>query len=164
LKEGRGWLPDVVVVTMRTRQLCSRWTLRLSGVGPDEETRMNRYGSMAQSHWSRFLPTRYAQIEDPTTFFTRLGLEVEDAVTTQSALIADDDPAGEGYLDKLGRLRMARLQAEETVLAEKVLLPAEPGSAMDEDLEPDETTSATEDWIPLHEDPSHPFWRAQTEP
>lgn len=124
---------------------------------------MNRYGRMAQSHWSRFLPTRYSQIEDPTRFFAELGAEVEDEVVTQASLIAGDDPVGEGYLDKLGRLRMAKLQAEEQVLAERVLLPAEPGSPLDEDAPPDPTTSADEGWIPLREDPSHPFWQARSE-
>ena len=26
---------------------------------------MNRYGLMARKHWARWLPERYAQIEDP---------------------------------------------------------------------------------------------------
>lgn len=32
--------------------------------------------------------------------------------------LAGDDPTGEGYLAKVGRLRMARLQAEEHVIRE----------------------------------------------
>ncbi|MBV9164432.1 MAG: hypothetical protein JO309_11645 [Pseudonocardiales bacterium] len=53
---------------------------------------------------------------------------------------------------------MARLQAEEIVLAERVLLPTEP------DLDPDEGTEAAPrqgnggDWIPVREDPAHQFW------
>ena len=34
---------------------------------------MNRYGLMAQKHWVRWLPARYAQIEDPGSFFSELG-------------------------------------------------------------------------------------------
>lgn len=122
---------------------------------------MNRYGRMAQSHWSRFLPRRYAQIEHPTEFFTRLGLEVEDAVTALTTQIAGSDRPQESYLAKVGRLRMSKLQAEESVLAEQVLLPAEPGSPMDEELVPP-PLETEEDWIPVREDQSHRFWRETT--
>jgi hypothetical protein len=122
-----------------------------------EGDRMNRYGRIAEAHWRRWLPTRYSEISDPSNFFTTLGQEVEEQVETLSLEIAGDDPPGEGYLDKVGRLNMARQQAEEMVLTEQVLLPAEPG------VDPEETEPVPEqgsggDWIPLREDPSHPFW------
>ncbi len=37
---------------------------------------MNRYGLMAREHWARWLPARYAAIENPDRFFTDLGNQV----------------------------------------------------------------------------------------
>jgi len=88
---------------------------------------MNRYGQQAMSHWRRWLPRRFASIPEPETFFTDLGEQVESQVIETAQRLAGDDPPGEGYMSKLGRLNMARLQAEEIVLAEMVLLPAETG-------------------------------------
>jgi hypothetical protein len=120
---------------------------------------MNRYGRMAQEHWRRWLPTRYREIPDPSNFFTTLGQQVEERIVTLSVDIAGDDPPGEGYLDKVGRLNMARLQAEEIVLAEQVLLPAEPQVDPDEeDHQRAAQRGSGADWIPVREDPAHPFW------
>ncbi len=110
---------------------------------------MNRYGRTAMEHWRRFVPTRFAAIEDPETFFTELGDEVLEELETLADQIAGDDPGGETHLEKVGRLNMARLQAEEMVLPQQVLVPAEPGSPMDEDqdepVEPWPTVPAPED-------------------
>jgi hypothetical protein len=54
-------------------------------------SRMNRYGRMAQEHWRRWLPTRYREIPDPSSFFTTLGLQVEERIVTLSVDIAGDD-------------------------------------------------------------------------
>ena len=113
---------------------------------------MNQYGALAQRHWSRWLPRRYQQISNPDSFFSTLGEEVATAIADLSLDLAGDDPPGEDYQAKLGRLNMARLRAEEMVLRDRVLLPPE--------SEPEEqTTPASSDWIPLVEDPSHPYWR-----
>ena len=79
---------------------------------------MNRYGLMAQQHWAQWLPTRYAVIEDPDSFFSDLGKQVADRIDTLALQLAGDDQPGEGYLGKAGRLGQARHQAEEIVLAE----------------------------------------------
>ena len=34
---------------------------------------MNPYGAQARQHWQTHLPERFAQIQDPETFFTDLG-------------------------------------------------------------------------------------------
>lgn len=86
---------------------------------------MNRYGSQAQKHWKRWLPSRYARLEDPDSFFSKLGDEIEMRVEELSTAAAGDDPAGETYLQKLGRLNMARLNAESEALQELALLPPE---------------------------------------
>ncbi len=87
---------------------------------------MNRYGLMAQRHWARWLPARYASIGDPETFFTRLGKDVAQRIDVLALRLAGDDQPGEGYLVKAGRLGAARSQAEEIVLADLVLLDPEP--------------------------------------
>jgi hypothetical protein len=52
---------------------------------------------------------------------------------------------------------MARLQAEELVLPELVLLPPEPGA--DPDQEPDQPETRTgQDELPVVVDRSHPLW------
>jgi len=79
---------------------------------------MNRYGIRAQEYWQTHLPKQYATIEDPDKHFTALGEQMAREINSLSLSLAGDDPAGEGYLQKVGRLRMARLQAEEQVMRE----------------------------------------------
>lgn len=89
---------------------------------------MNRYGVMAQKHWARWLPARYASIEEPASFFSDLGSQAAERIDALALSLAGDDQPGEGYLAKAGRLGQARRQAEEIVLAEMVLLAPEPGT------------------------------------
>ena len=89
---------------------------------------MNRYGLMARNHWARWLPSRFAGIEDPDSFFSDLGKQVAERIDQLALRLAGDDQPGEGYLGKAGRLGQARHQAEEIVLAEMALLPPEPGT------------------------------------
>jgi hypothetical protein len=91
---------------------------------------MNKYGATARKHWERWLPARYSQLEDPTDYFTRLGEEISEQVDQLSYAIAGSDPPGEGYLAKVGRLNMARMNAESQVLREMALL--DPEGADDE--------------------------------
>jgi hypothetical protein len=62
-----------------------------------------------------------------------LGEEVATRIAELTDELAGDDPPGETFLEKAGRLNMARLRAEEMVLPEMVLLPPEPGMEEDED-------------------------------
>jgi hypothetical protein len=89
-------------------------------------TAVNQYGEMARRHWARWLPGRFAAIEDPQTFFTGLGDEAEQKITALAWELAGDDPVAEGYLAKAGRLGEARHRAEQIVLNEMILLPPEP--------------------------------------
>jgi hypothetical protein len=118
---------------------------------------MNRYGRLAQRHWAKWRPNELRQIPDPEEFFTKLGLDVEDQVEQLTAALAGDDPGGEDYLQKLGRLRMARLTAESQVLREQVLLPPEPGHPEAED-DNTPTWPATTDWLPIELTPDHPAY------
>ena len=65
---------------------------------------MNQYGQMARRHWARWLPERFAAIEDLEAFFTGLGEQAEQRITALAWDLAGDDPPEEGYLDKAGRL------------------------------------------------------------
>jgi hypothetical protein len=89
---------------------------------------MNYYGEMASRHWARWLPNRYAAIEDPDSFFSGLGSQAEARIDALADHLAGDDQPGEGYLGKVGRLGQARRQAEEIVLPEMILLEPEPGA------------------------------------
>jgi hypothetical protein len=90
---------------------------------------MNEYGAMAQEHWQQWLPQRYAAIEDPDAFFAELGEEVSAEISDRWTQMraAAGNPPGEDFIDRVGRLNAMRKQAEEGVLAERVLLAPEPG-------------------------------------
>jgi hypothetical protein len=83
---------------------------------------VNRYGVRAQVYWQTYLPDEYAQLADPNTFFATVGEQMANEIITLSLALAGDDPGNnpgnEGYLEKVGRLNMARLQAEEQVMRE----------------------------------------------
>lgn len=86
---------------------------------------MNRYGRQALKHWQTHLPNRFAAIEDPPTFFHTLGTQVEDEIMELSANRAAKEGSAETYLEQVGRLERIRSQAEEQILAERILLAPE---------------------------------------
>lgn len=88
-----------------------------------------RYGTQARAHWTRWRPTQLAQIPDPEGFFAELGEQVEQQVDQMASDLAGQDVPGESYLAKVGRLRMARFDAEAQVLRDLVLLPPEETAA-----------------------------------
>ena len=93
-----------------------------------EPPTVNQYGEMARRHWARWLPDRFAAIQDPETYFTGLGDQAEVRIDALAWDLAGDDPPGEEYLAKAGRLGEARHRAEQIVLNEMILLPPEPGA------------------------------------
>jgi hypothetical protein len=101
----------------------------------DKLAAMNKYGQLVMRHWERTDPARYQALEDPQTFFRELGEQAETQIQELAASLAGPDQPGEEYLQKVGRLNMARLQAEEAVLSDLILIP-EPAPA--------ETTPATD--------------------
>ena len=82
----------------------------------------NPYGVLAWEHMARYLPDRFAQIPDPAAYFSDLGEQAAEEIETLTPSLAGTPPAEEDYLSKVGRMRMARLMAEEKVLAEMVYL------------------------------------------
>ena len=120
---------------------------------------MNPYGRLAQQHWAKWRPNQLSQIPDPETFFTDLGEEVETQIEALEIALAGDDPGGEDYMEKVGRLRTARMTAESQVLREMVLLEPEPGhpeaeDPQDRDLPPG-VIGQTE-WMPTVLTPDDP--------
>jgi hypothetical protein len=95
---------------------------------------MNKYGRMAIRHWETTDPDRFQQIpeRDRKTFFTELGERAEMEIQQLQDQLAGPDRAGESYLEKVGRLNMARLQAEEQVLPELILIAPPSSSEQDE--------------------------------
>jgi len=120
---------------------------------------MNRYGRLAQQHWAKWRPNQLSQIPDPETFFTDLGAEVETQIEALEIALAGEDPGGEDYLQKVGRLRNARITAESQVLREMVLLEPEPGHPDAEDPQerdlPPGLIGQT-DWMPMVLRPGDP--------
>ena len=94
---------------------------------------MNDYGRRAMVHWRRWLPARYAAIQDPEVFFSMLGRQAESQVLDLAEQLEGPDLPGEGYLEKVGRLNMARMQAEELVLREVILLEPEKAETDDDE-------------------------------
>ena len=109
---------------------------------------MNSYGRRAMEHWRRWLPARYSSIQDPEAFFSMLGQQAESQILDLAEQLEGPDLPGEGYLEKVGRLNMAKKQAEEWVLREVILLDPEP-----------ETGGADEE----DENSQDLFWRLQNE-
>lgn len=114
---------------------------------------MNRYGQMALQHWSRWPPQRMAGIPDPESFFSTLGLDVAGQIDLLSDRLAGPDRPGETHLQKIGRLREARMTAESDILRQEILLSPE---GEDEDRQP---WLAATPWISMTEDPNDPIWQ-----
>jgi hypothetical protein len=95
---------------------------------------MNKYGRMAMRHWEKTDPDRVQQIPtgEREAFFAELGERAELEIQQLQDQLAGPDPARESYLEKVGRLNMARLQAEEKVLPELILIPAPSQDEQDE--------------------------------
>lgn len=112
------------------------------------------YAAQAQAHWSRWRPGELQAITDPAAFFTDLGQQAAQQIEQLADSLAGQDPPGEDYLAKLGRLRMAQFTAQTQVLRELLLPEPEPervSSGPDQD-----GTAIERDWLPTVLHPQHP--------
>jgi len=101
---------------------------------------MNKYGQIAKKHWIEFRPMALAELPESEEFFSTLGEQMQAQILDLAYKLAGKDTPGEGYLEKVGRLNAAKMQAEEIVLAETVYSTVE-------DQDQDETDQETFAWI-----------------
>jgi len=100
------------------------------------------YASRARGYYQDFLPSRYQQIPNPEHFFTDLGQRIENQVQTAERALAGPDSPDEEFLQKVGRLNMARLRASELVMAQEVYsIPPEIETDPETDEEAEKTTA-----------------------
>lgn len=123
---------------------------------------MNEYGTMARDHWKTWLPGRYSLLEDPQTFFTRMGEQAFEQVSMMSLELqsAHQQELNDlEYLARVGRINAYRQQAREVVMAE--LLPTPPEEP--DELEQDPVEDLIDrDGMPM--DYEHPLWAMQDDP
>lgn len=98
---------------------------------------MNRYGHQAQDMWSRYMPTQYAELENPEQYFTELGETIQNQISRISEQLERQLAPTDDYLARVGQLNGVRKQAEEIVLDELVYsqVVAEPSTDLNERLE-----------------------------
>src|SRR4051812_47797914 len=97
---------------------------------------MNHYGHLAERYWTDWRPSRVIAMDDPATFFTEMGQQVQHEVDMTYAAMTKVVPADVPPEKVEGWKNMARKMAEEKALAEIVYL--EPDLASDEDDPPEE--------------------------
>lgn len=85
-----------------------------------ETTQMNKYGLLAQEHWQRYAPNRYASLDNPQEYFTEMGEAISNEIEAISDHLQRQLPKNLEFMDRLGQMNMIRHQAEETVLGELV--------------------------------------------
>lgn len=124
---------------------------------------MNKYGRLAQTHWSRWLPTRYAQIPDPESFFTDLGEQIQEQVIEVADAMSSQQAPEQQYLARVGQLNMARLAAEEQVMAEMAYLSPELPESPDPQAPPNQPSPVV-DAQGMPTDRDHPLWEAEHDP
>ena len=100
---------------------------------------MNKYGAQAMRHWKTHAPERYAQIENPTGFFTELGLEAQGQIsdlagrieTNRLLVLAKTCSSRETYLKDVAH-RMTALRIAEEVVMQQLAWLTDPSLSLDE--------------------------------
>jgi hypothetical protein len=88
---------------------------------------MNRYGAMAKSHWQEWLPSRYRRLENPDKYFEQLGTEAHEQLEALVEAMLATEPPDLPARDREGWRAMARLNAEDQIIREMILIsPDEP--------------------------------------
>ena len=106
----------------------------------------DRYARLAQQHMANYLPSRYRQIDDPESYFTRLSQEIATQVAALETTLAAAEPVSEDYLIRVGQLRAARMQAEEIVFSDLIYLTPEQPDPNNPYLATDETGGYLAGW------------------
>lgn len=108
---------------------------------------MNKYGTMLQRQWTLANPSFVQSLSDPRGHFTEMGEQVQAEIQEILPQLQGVDPVGERYLEKVGRINAALLQAEEIVLEQY----QPPSDSSEEGELPEELDSMSHDeqeaWI-----------------
>jgi hypothetical protein len=96
---------------------------------------MNKFEPMITNHWKTHLPHAWSQLSDEQAqaMVAASASELEAEIQTLAASIAGPDQPGETYQQKVGRLTMARRDAESDLISE--FLPQPETQTSDEDLQ-----------------------------
>jgi hypothetical protein len=90
---------------------------------------LSPYAARAEAHWREYRPQEYSQIPEAERpeFFSRLGEEIQDRVTSLAEELADQEEPEEpiGFKARSALLNTLRLEAEKEVLAQMLPIPAE---------------------------------------
>ncbi|QRZ61805.1 TnpV protein [Rothia sp. ZJ932] len=107
---------------------------------------MNEYGRQAQKNWELLAPQATKEIlnQDPN-FFHNLGEQAHEKVVELSRQLAGQDLPEETFLEKLGRLNMSKLQAQE-IVSHEMLMPTTQEVTNEQQTQPGETPQ-------LHQEP-----------
>ena len=117
---------------------------------------MKSYGEtpwLCQLLWPWSGPPWYAEIEDPDAWLPSIMRQFARRVDELADDLAGDDPPGEEYLAKAGRLTAARRQAEEIIRQESGPLTSDGKDDGDEEDKP-----APAGQRPVVVDRNHPSW------
>ena len=101
--------------TVSSRRLARTWARSRRHRG-----RVNAYGQRARDYMALHQPEALAAIEDQDSYFSDLGERILAQVLELTESLAGPARPEEGYVERTGRLRMARQMAEEKVLGELV--------------------------------------------
>ncbi len=107
-----------------------------------DRRQLNQMGRDAMKHAREFCPERFAQLSDQDGYFFDLGEQMSERIGQLEEQMAGNALEGEAWIDKIGRLNMARARAREAVYSE--LYQEWPPEASTEDEDPDEP------WFNLH--------------
>lgn len=100
---------------------------------------MNKYGAQAMRHWKTHAPGRYKLIENPTAFFTDLGLQAQGQIselarqieTNRPLLLAKTPSSRDTYTEDVAR-RMTALRIAEEVVMQQLAWVTDPSLPLDE--------------------------------
>jgi len=81
---------------------------------------MNKYGLIAQEHWKKFAPTRYATLTKPDEYFQSVGESAASQIDQIASSLERQLDPNLPYLERVGQMNSIRLQAEEAVLNDLV--------------------------------------------
>lgn len=93
----------------------------------------HRNEELLRRHWEEFRPRELAAMQDPESFFLRLGTQMEDAIEAAEESLEETLEPETEYQARVGQLRQIAATAREQVLREMLPPPEDeddPGAPM----------------------------------